>query len=998
MNWSTLAENRVQPVRRGGADNSLFDRIGGRTGNNAVLITDLDRTQIKSSSTCTPSRRPQCIPSRPLRPLRSLPPALFHGHEDRDSDVYRPFVSGFDNNPVVSSAELPALLWWLPSNARASWLRRCRLLRFLLAGRFPVALLGWGRNWAFWAKVGRAKFTSCDERESVTAHAPAIHAAHALRARCTALSVLHRGDPFVPGAARALKIAYGMLIEDDWAGETLERSMSPFIHSASNEDSEYMRGKGKNRRQLAWAGARAFALRYVLERLYEGRYGERDADDDSDAEYEHAHLAWHVGWPRDTERAAAALWVLWFFEGEDTLRAEPEPLRRHIMDLLLPMVVAPFRYSSALAPPHHYTVPLLPAVYNSPAFNDHGRITVPRHHGAYPLYALGAAAPARARAPIGDRNLGPRPQAGPGAPRQRHGRRQQAQAPRRSRHPQHRPRPRARLLVASPARVLFFARMQATVRMGVPPHLPRDHAEAAARFREKGGIGAPPVGPTQADIHEKNARPSVRFERALPSSSSSHHRTSTTTMTTTTPTPKSTSACSSASAHRALAVDPELDLDLGGYGDTTTSTGRARRDARWAAHRGRAGLCRGYGSGSVASIAEPSSAAAVSSRPRTGAGGAPPGRIGQVYALGSFAGLWSGTMLMPSEGAYNALVGTPGGALPPGGLAPDDFVAAARPVYMRIREHWSFHPHAPAPPPVPDSTTADEGVGTGWLPLGTRFVGVGAGKVEVRVPAAAESLAAASAFGYGDRGGGGARRGAEDAYLYHTAGPGPPEEHRAHKTDRCPGCVGVRERERWARARAAERGWSPAASFGEGDVGREDGEHGGREYDGAKGDGLGSSSDASSESGSDSGSSAGQSSSTPLYQEHGRDSGYSSSDGSAPWPEWDAPAWAAHRFNEDEGWESGCDGVQDVVFEGETDTEHGMAWHHYEYAGRVRPWDGLIGLIMRPRDRTLVGLATYFISGHLVGRDTFEGTWQMAAQDVLAPSWSGSVCLARGEA
>jgi hypothetical protein len=32
-----------------------------------------------------------------------------------------------------------------------------------------------------------------------------------------------------------------------------------------------------------------------------------------------------------------------------------------------------------------------------------------------------------------------------------------------------------------------------------------------------------------------------------------------------------------------------------------------------------------------------------------------------------------------------------------------------------------------------------------------------------------------------------------------------------------------------------------------------------------------------------------------------------------------------------------------------------------------------------------------------VGRDTFEGTWQMAAQDVLAPSWGGSVCLARGE-
>ncbi|KAJ7626479.1 hypothetical protein B0H17DRAFT_1218616 [Mycena rosella] len=88
-----------------------------------------------------------------------------------------------------------------------------------------------------------------------------------------------------------------------------------------------------------------------------------------------------------------------------------------------------------------------------------------------------------------------------------------------------------------------------------------------------------------------------------------------------------------------------------------------------------------------------------------------------------------------------------------------------------------------------------------------------------------------------------------------------------------------------------------------------------------------------------------------------------------------------HRFADDEGWEDVCDGVQDVVFTGETDPRHGMAWHHYEYAGRVRPWDGLIGLVMRPRDRSL-GLATYFISGHL---------------DVLAPSWGGSVCFARGE-
>ncbi|KAJ7864250.1 hypothetical protein B0H14DRAFT_3604256 [Mycena olivaceomarginata] len=63
---------------------------------------------IAPTVTFTPART--CIPVLvPARPLRS-PPALFHG-PDYDGDMYRPFVSGFDNNPVVSSAEHPALLW-----------------------------------------------------------------------------------------------------------------------------------------------------------------------------------------------------------------------------------------------------------------------------------------------------------------------------------------------------------------------------------------------------------------------------------------------------------------------------------------------------------------------------------------------------------------------------------------------------------------------------------------------------------------------------------------------------------------------------------------------------------------------------------------------------------------------------------------------------------------------------------------------------------------------
>ncbi|KAJ7875408.1 hypothetical protein B0H13DRAFT_2348148 [Mycena leptocephala] len=64
-----------------------------------------------------------------------------------------------------------------------------------------------------------------------------------------------------------------------------------------------------------------------------------------------------------------------------TLGAEPEPLRRHLMSLLLPFVVAPFRYASTLAPPHHYS-----------REKEKG-ITVPTNRGAYPIYALGAPSP-----------------------------------------------------------------------------------------------------------------------------------------------------------------------------------------------------------------------------------------------------------------------------------------------------------------------------------------------------------------------------------------------------------------------------------------------------------------------------------------------------------------------------------------------------------------------------------------------------------------------------
>ncbi|KAJ7064259.1 hypothetical protein C8F01DRAFT_1275585 [Mycena amicta] len=87
----------------------------------------------------------------------------------------------------------------------------------------------------------------------------------------------------------------------------------------------------------------------------------------------------------DSNTSAAALWVLWFFESKETLSAERDIVRQNIMALVLPFVVAPFRYASALAPPHHYTIPLLPAVRARLAANFERRWVAGGNQGPMPV-------------------------------------------------------------------------------------------------------------------------------------------------------------------------------------------------------------------------------------------------------------------------------------------------------------------------------------------------------------------------------------------------------------------------------------------------------------------------------------------------------------------------------------------------------------------------------------------------------------------------------------
>ncbi|KAJ7607306.1 hypothetical protein B0H17DRAFT_1221638 [Mycena rosella] len=172
---------------------------------------------------------------------------------------------------------------------------------------------------------------------------PLFDSTHALRAHCVALQTLRAEDPHAPGARSALFAAYTLLVPDSWAPAplaalqeglgALPEALRPLHTTTTTSGMEGAKGMGgKNRKQLAWAGAREFAMRFMRERFSEGRYEE-------DEEAEEDDPVWCVGWPRDT----ATPWVLWFFKRWDTLRAEPELARRTLMALLLSFVVAPFQ-------------------------------------------------------------------------------------------------------------------------------------------------------------------------------------------------------------------------------------------------------------------------------------------------------------------------------------------------------------------------------------------------------------------------------------------------------------------------------------------------------------------------------------------------------------------------------------------------------------------------------------------------------------------------------
>ncbi|KAJ7687924.1 hypothetical protein B0H17DRAFT_676326 [Mycena rosella] len=268
---------------------------------------------------------------------------------------------------------------------------------------------------------------------------------------------------------------------------------------------------------------------------------------------------------------------------------------------------------------------------------------------------------------------------------------------------------------------------------------------------------------------------------------------------------------------------------------------------------------------------------------------------------------------MPSEPPYTALLSAPGGAFSGGGLVRDDFVVAARPVYMRIAEHHSLHPHTPVPPPPPDSTAGEGGVRAGWLPRAPPPRSKSASAARRSRPAPRRGRSRRS-LGTRTRPWGGVLR-----WTRARAGRGGRSGCSCMRACRRGAWVGERGGGPWGGVSGVCKGGGEAA-VGEGrgaaDVEVEVSRPSDESSSSSQERSAASSSQSQDRTPSKSSFSAGTDARTSLSRDRTPSSGpYSSSLDS--WPEWEAPAWAGHRFADDGGWEGACDGVQDVSFTGE---------------------------------------------------------------------------------
>ncbi|KAJ3806997.1 hypothetical protein F5876DRAFT_48969 [Lentinula aff. lateritia] len=92
-----------------------------------------------------------------------------------------------------------------------------------------------------------------------------------------------------------------------------------------------------------------------------------------------------------------------------------------------------------------------------------------------------------------------------------------------------------------------------------------------------------------------------------------------------------------------------------------------------------------------------------------------------------------------------------------------------------------------------------------------------------------------------------------------------------------------------------------------------------------------------------------------------------------------------------------CNGIRDVLITGSTDPRHAAAWGKWVWRGRVRKWDGLVGLVRSPSGSSSVngGGGKIFFYGTLLGGRNLVGTWRLAHEDPRMPAYEGAFTLGR---
>ncbi|KAJ4481943.1 hypothetical protein J3R30DRAFT_3286192 [Lentinula aciculospora] len=92
-----------------------------------------------------------------------------------------------------------------------------------------------------------------------------------------------------------------------------------------------------------------------------------------------------------------------------------------------------------------------------------------------------------------------------------------------------------------------------------------------------------------------------------------------------------------------------------------------------------------------------------------------------------------------------------------------------------------------------------------------------------------------------------------------------------------------------------------------------------------------------------------------------------------------------------------CNGIRDVLITGSTDPRHAEAWGNWVWRGRVRKWDGLVGLVRSADSGVGTNFCKIFFYGTLLGGRNLVGTWRQANEDPRMPSYEGAFTLGRKE-